>query len=118
MPRMGKGAQGRGSIFFDHEGAKCTDSRYHRRCSGRWRGEISKGFWPDGRRRRHKASGRTKQDVIDALKRKAGPAPVGPVSCVYRIDARHVNRDADLALARDRIGGLSQLQLAPGHRTH
>jgi hypothetical protein len=86
--------------------------------SGRWRGEISKGFWPDGRRRRHKASGRTKQDVIDALKRKAGPAPVGPVSCVYRIDARHVNRDADLAFARDRIGGLSQLQLAPGHRTH
>ncbi len=67
---MGKGVQGRGSIFFDHEGAKCTDSRYHRRCSGRWRGEISKGFWPDGRRRRYKASGRTKQDVIDALKRK------------------------------------------------
>ena len=67
---MGKGSQGTGSIFFDHEGARCTDSRYHRRCPGRWRGEISKGFWPDGRRRRYKASGRTKQDVIDALKRK------------------------------------------------
>jgi integrase len=67
---MGKGAQGRGSIFFDHEGAACTDSRYHRHCQGRWRGQISKGFGPDGRRRRYKVSGRTKQDVIDALKKK------------------------------------------------
>src|SRR5258708_3596074 len=29
----------------------------------RRRGEISKGFWPDGRRRRYKVSGQTKQDV-------------------------------------------------------
>jgi len=31
---------------------------------------ISKGYWPDGRRRRYKVSGRSKQDVLDALKRK------------------------------------------------
>jgi len=63
--------QGRGSIIFDHEGAPCTDSKYHGHCRGRWRGVLSKGFGPDGRRRRYKVSGRTKQDVIEALKTKS-----------------------------------------------
>ena len=67
---MGKGPQGRGSIIFDHEGAPCADSKYHRHCRGRWRGVLSKGFGPDGRRKRYKVSGRTKQDVIEALKKK------------------------------------------------
>ena len=69
---MGTERRGRGedSILFDHEGTVCRDSKYHRHCQGRWRGVISKGYWPDGRRRRYKVSGRTKQDVIDALKRK------------------------------------------------
>ncbi len=74
---MGKGPQGRGSIIFDHEGAPCTDSRYHRHCQGRWRGVLSKGFGPDGRRRRYKVSGRTKQDVVDALKKKNEELEVG-----------------------------------------
>ena len=68
---MAKGAQGRGSIIFYHEGAPCVDSRFHRRCRGRWRGVLSRGFGPDGTRRRYKVSGRTKQDVVDALKKKA-----------------------------------------------
>ena len=68
---MGKGPQGRGSIIFDHEGAPCADSRYHRHCRGRWRGVLSKGFDPDGGRRRYKVSGRTKQDVVEALKKKS-----------------------------------------------
>ena len=67
---VGKGPQGRGSIIFDHEGAPCIDSRYHRPCGGRWRGVLSRGFGPDGGRRRYKVSGRTKQDVIEALKKK------------------------------------------------
>jgi integrase len=69
---VGTKRRGRGedTIIFDHEGSGCRDSRYHRHCSGRWRGVISKGYWPDGRRRRYKVSGRTKQNVIDALKRK------------------------------------------------
>jgi integrase len=67
---VGEGVQGRGTIIFDHEGAPCTDSRYHRHCRGRWRGVLSRGFGPDGRRRRYKVSGRTKQDVIDALEEK------------------------------------------------
>ena len=74
---MGKGPQGRGSIIFDHEGAPCTDSRYHRHCRGRWRGVLSKGFGPDGRRRRYKVSGRTKQDVVEALKKKNEELEVG-----------------------------------------
>jgi hypothetical protein len=74
---MTKGAQGRGTIIFDHEGALCIDSRFHRRCSGRWRGVISRGFGPDGKRRRYKVSGRTKQDVVDALKKKAEELDAG-----------------------------------------
>ena len=77
LPGMGKGPQGRGSIIFDHEGAPCTDSRYHRHCRGRWRGVLSKGFGPDGRRRRYKVSGRTKQDVIEALKKKSEELDAG-----------------------------------------
>lgn len=74
---MGKGLQGRGSIIFDHEGAPCIGGRYHRNCQGRWRGVLSKGFGPDGRRRRYKVSGRTKQDVVDALKKKSEELEVG-----------------------------------------
>lgn len=33
---------------------------------GRWHGVLCKGFGPDGKRRRYKVSGRTKQDVIEA----------------------------------------------------
>ncbi len=70
-PGRGKGAQGRGSIIFDHEGAPCTDGRYYRHCRGRWRGVLSKGFGPDGKRKRYKVSGLTKQDVIEALRKKS-----------------------------------------------
>ena len=70
VPGCRRGLQGRGSILVVHQGAPCTDSRYHRQCRGCWRGVLSKGFGPDGRRRRYKVSGRTKQDVIEALKNK------------------------------------------------
>jgi hypothetical protein len=76
-PGAGKGPQGRGSIIVDHEGAPCTDSRYHRYCRGRWRGVLGKGFGPDGRRRRYKVSGRTKQDVVEALKKKSEELDAG-----------------------------------------
>jgi integrase len=71
---MGTTRRGRGedSIIFDHEGAACRDPerKYHRHCSGRWRGIISKGFGPDGRRIRYKVSGSTKTAVVDALAKK------------------------------------------------
>jgi hypothetical protein len=77
LPGVGKGPQGRGSIIFDHEGALCTDSRYHRYCRGRWPGVLSKGFGPDGKRRRYKVSGRTRQDVIEAQKKKTEELDAG-----------------------------------------
>ena len=84
---VAKGAQGRGTIIFDHEGAPCTDNRYHRHCKGRWRGVLSRGFGPDGRRRRYKVSGRTKQDVIDALNKKREELDAGlATSRSYKVE--------------------------------
>ena|SRR5215472_1102540 len=73
LPGVGKGPQARDSIIFDHEGAPCTDSKYHRRWR-RWRGVLSNAsqcFGRDGRCKRYKVRGRTKQDVIEVLKKKA-----------------------------------------------
>jgi hypothetical protein len=73
---------------FDHAGAPCTDSRYHRHGRGCWRGVLSKGFGPDGRRRRYKVSGRTKQDVIEALKKKNEELEAGlSTSRSYKVEA-------------------------------
>jgi integrase len=87
LPTMGRGPQGRGSIIFDHEGAPCTDSKYHRHCRGRWRGVLSKGFGPDGKRKRYKVSGRTKQDVVEALKKKSEELDAGlSTSRSYKVE--------------------------------
>jgi hypothetical protein len=53
-------------IYFDHEGAECRD-RYHRRCTGRWRGELNLGEDGQGRRRRRKVSAHTKPELLDKL---------------------------------------------------
>jgi integrase len=58
------------SVFFDHEGVQCVDARYHRRCSGRWRGVIDLGRDGTGRRRRPKVSGGSKSEVISKLRDK------------------------------------------------
>jgi len=57
LPWVGTKRRGRGedTIIFDHERSDCRDGRYHRHCSGR-RGLISKGYWPDGGRRRYKVN--------------------------------------------------------------
>jgi len=62
--RRGWGEDG---IFFEHD-APCRDSDRHRHCEGRWRGVISLGFGPDGKRIRRKVSGKTKTVVQDRLK--------------------------------------------------
>jgi integrase len=62
--RRGWGEDG---IFFEHD-APCRDSERHRHCEGRWRGVVSLGFGPDGRRIRRKVSGKTKAAVQDRLK--------------------------------------------------
>jgi len=62
--RRGWGEDG---IFFEHD-APCRDSDRHRHCEGRWRGVVSLGFGPDGKRIRRKVSGKTKAVVQDRLK--------------------------------------------------
>jgi integrase len=65
--RRGWGEDG---IFFEHDGdAPCRDSERHRHCEGRWRGVVSLGFGPDGKRIRRKVSGKTKSVVQDRLKK-------------------------------------------------
>jgi integrase len=55
------------SVLFDHEGSDCKD-RYHRRCTGRWRGVVSLGKDDDGKRVRKKVSGATKSEVLEKLR--------------------------------------------------
>ncbi len=62
--RRGWGEDG---IFFEHT-VPCRDSEKHRHCQGRWRGVVSLGFGPDGKRIRRKVSGKTKTIVQDRLK--------------------------------------------------
>jgi integrase len=54
------------AVYFDHTGL-CTDLARHRHCPGRWRGVISLGTGPDGRRIRRKVSGKTRAIVSDRL---------------------------------------------------
>jgi integrase len=62
--RRGWGEDG---IFFEHAGL-CRDSDRHRHCPGRWRGVVSLGFGPDGKRIRRKVSGKTRAVVQERLK--------------------------------------------------
>jgi hypothetical protein len=62
--RRGWGEDG---IFFEHTGL-CRDEARHRNCPGRWRGVISLGFDPDGKRVRRKVSGKTRTVVQERLK--------------------------------------------------
>jgi integrase len=63
MSRRGFGDD---AVYFDHIG-DCRDARYHKGCPGRWRGAVSLGYGPDGKRIRRKVGGRTKQEVKDKL---------------------------------------------------
>ncbi len=57
------------TVMFDHEGSACRD-KYHRRCTGRWRGVVSLGTDPEsGRRIRRKVSGGSKDEVIGKLRK-------------------------------------------------
>ncbi len=60
-------SKGDDSIYFEHAGP-CRDASRHRRCPGRWRGEVCLGYGPDGRRLRRRVAGASKAEVQDALK--------------------------------------------------
>ncbi len=62
--RRGWGEDG---IFFEHIGP-CRDQQKHRHCQGRWRGVVSLGNGPGGKRIRRKVSGKTRAIVHDRLK--------------------------------------------------
>jgi integrase len=59
---------GEDGIFFEHT-VPCRDSERHRHCQGRWRGVVSLGFGPDGKRIRRKVSGKSRAVVQDRLKK-------------------------------------------------
>jgi hypothetical protein len=59
---------GQDGIFFEHD-APCRDSERHRHCQGRWRGVVSLGFGPAGKRIRRKVSGNSRAVVQDRLKK-------------------------------------------------
>ena len=56
------------AIYFDHSG-DCRDARYHKGCPGRWRGAVSLGYGPDGKRIRRKVGGHTRQEVKEKLEK-------------------------------------------------
>ena len=58
---------GEDGISFEHRGP-CRDPQRHRNCPGLWRGELTLGYTPDGKRQRRKVSGQTKAAVIDKLR--------------------------------------------------
>jgi integrase len=60
-------SKGDDAIYFEHDGP-CRDGRRHRRCPGRWRGEITTGRSPSGKRLRRRVGGPTKAAVQDKLK--------------------------------------------------
>ena len=59
--------RGEDGISFEHRGP-CRDPQRHRHCPGLWRGELTLGYTPDGKRQRRKVSGQTKAAVIDKLR--------------------------------------------------
>ncbi len=71
--RRGWGEDG---IFFEHA-ASCRDRQRHQRCQGRWRGVVSLGSGPDGRRIRRKVSGKTRAVVQDRLRTLHGDLDAG-----------------------------------------
>jgi hypothetical protein len=64
---------------------------------GRWRGVLSNAsqcFGPDGRRKRYKVIGRTKQDVIEALKKKSDLDAGLSTSRSYNVEMASLNKAA------------------------
>jgi integrase len=67
-PMSARRRWGEDGIFFEHT-VPCRDSERHRHCQGRWRGVVSLGFGPDGKRMRRKVSGKSRAVVQDRLKK-------------------------------------------------
>jgi hypothetical protein len=99
-PAMSRRGFGDDAIYFDHSG-ECHDVRYHRGCPGRWRGAVSLGHGPDGKRIRRKVGGRTRQDVKDKLEDLHADLAVG----VHAPDSRYTVGQAVEDWLRDGLQG-------------
>src|SRR5260370_39599318 len=64
----GRRSNGDDAIYFEHRGSPCRDATRHRRCAGRWRGEVTIGWDAAGKRLRRRVDGASKAAVQDALK--------------------------------------------------
>ena len=62
-----RGRRGDDGVYYDHAGTPCRDSRYHRTCRGRWRGEVSLGTDGTGKRLRRRVSAKTKTELYEKL---------------------------------------------------
>ena len=89
------------AIYFDHD-APCRDSERHRHCKGRWRGSVSLGYGPDGKRIRPRVSGPTKTIVQDRLKKLHEDLDAG-----LRADQGYTVRRATEDWLRDGLSGRS-----------
>jgi integrase len=61
-------SKGDDSLYFEHRGP-CRDAVRHRRCAGRWRGEIKLPRDAVGRQLKRRVAGPTKAAAQDALKK-------------------------------------------------
>ena len=61
------GRRGQGSLSFEHRG-ECKDAKWHRACTGLWRGVTSEVI--DDQRVRVKVSAKTKAEAQTKLKTK------------------------------------------------
>jgi hypothetical protein len=71
---------------------------------GRWRGAVSLGYRPDGKRIRHKVGGPTRQDVKDKLEELHADLAVG----VHAPDSRYTVGQAVEDWLRDGLQGRSE----------
>jgi hypothetical protein len=59
-------ARGEGTCFEHAPASECKD-RYHRRCTGRWRGELNLGDDGQSKRVRQEASAGSKAELLTKL---------------------------------------------------
>lgn len=102
-PAMSRRDFGDDAIYFDHSG-ECRNARSHKGCPGRWRGAVSLGYAPDGKRIRRKVGGRTKQEVKDKLEELHADLTVG----ISTPDNRYTVGQAVEDWLRDGLEGRSE----------
>ena len=103
LPAMSRRGFGDDAIYFDHSG-DCRDARHHKGCPGRWRGAVSLGYGPDGKRIRRKVGGRTKQEVKDKLEELHADLSVG----ISAPDGRYTVGQAIEDWLRDGLDGRAE----------